>query len=313
MAGGSSARTESSGRSRSIFLALGRTVLLVHDYDEAIAFYRDRLGFGVLHDSTAPGGQRFVHLGLPAQATAGPAGVGLWLLAPAGPVESALVGRQSGGQPLLVLYTADCRAAAARLSAGGVRFRRPVREEGGAVYAHIEDLYGNELVLVERLPTGGPVTSDVTVPLPTADAFRLFTEGMHRWWPAAYTWSRDGLEWIGLEPRAGGRCTERGPGGFHCDWGRVTTWTPPHDVELLWQISPRREPVPDPRQASRVRVRFGPVGGGTRLVLEHDDFVRHGPAADAYRDALAAPEGWPYILAQYEAAARHPDSPAGGT
>jgi predicted enzyme related to lactoylglutathione lyase len=126
---------------------LGRIVLLVHDYDEALRFYCGVLGFTILHDSRSPDGQRFVHIGLPGQGGNPP--VGLWLLTPADPAEQSLVGRQAGSQPLLVLYVDDCASETRSLEARGVKVRRPPRSEGGAVFSHIEDLYGNELVLVQ--------------------------------------------------------------------------------------------------------------------------------------------------------------------
>ena len=126
---------------------LGRFTLLVRDYDEALSFYRDVLGFEVLHDSIATDGQRFLHIGMPAQL--GSAGLGLWLLTPGSEADRALVGRQAGHQPLLVLYTTNCTATASTLEQRGVKFRRPPRAEGATVFAHFEDLYGNEIVLVE--------------------------------------------------------------------------------------------------------------------------------------------------------------------
>ncbi|HEY9514368.1 MAG TPA: VOC family protein [Gemmatimonadaceae bacterium] len=126
--------------------AIGRTTILVHDYDEALEFYRDVLGFHPLHDTTAPDGQRYLHMGIPGQAGDPP--VGLWFLQP-GNGDSDLIGCQAGGQPLLVLYTDDCRATAATLAERGVRFPRLPAERDGAVFAHFLDLYGNEFVLVE--------------------------------------------------------------------------------------------------------------------------------------------------------------------
>lgn len=143
------------------------------------------------------------------------------------------------------------------------------------------------------------IKTEVTVPLPPSDAFRVFIEQLDSWWPREYTWGQDALEWIGIEPHAGGRCTERGPNGFQCDWGHVTRWEPPRLVELAWQISPRREPVPDPARASRVQVEFTESGGGTRVRLQHDGFERHGPEGGAYRDAMATEQGWPLILGRY--------------
>ena len=148
-----------------------------------------------------------------------------------------------------------------------------------------------------------PITLTVTVPLGPAAAFSLFADGLGGWWPREYTWGQEVLEWIGIEPGEGGRCTERGPGGFECDWGQVRSWEPPTRLELSWQISPRREPVPDPAQASRVTVGFAAEGGGTAVTLTHGEFERHGDGAAEYRDALASREGWPFILGRYVAAA----------
>lgn len=126
--------------------ALGRFVLLVRDYGEALAFYRDILGFATLYDQTASTGQRFLHVGVPGQAGTPP--VGLWMLEVTG-ADADLVGRQAGSHPLLVVYTADCRATVAELERRGVTFRKAPVEDSGAVYAHFADLYGNELVLVQ--------------------------------------------------------------------------------------------------------------------------------------------------------------------
>jgi catechol 2,3-dioxygenase-like lactoylglutathione lyase family enzyme len=123
--------------------AIGRTVLLVRDYDEALSFYRDILGFQVLFDETTDSGQRLLHAGLPGQP-----GVGLWFLQP-GAEDTDRIGRQTGQHPCLVLYTEDCRRTAANLGARGVRFKKQPQEGAGAVFAHFEDLYGNDLVLVE--------------------------------------------------------------------------------------------------------------------------------------------------------------------
>jgi catechol 2,3-dioxygenase-like lactoylglutathione lyase family enzyme len=131
--------------------SIGRLVVLVRDYDEAIRFYRDALGFEVFVDIDAfP--RRFVHVRLPSQPD-----VGLWLMQPEGPAQRERVGTQTAGQPLAVLYTDDLAADFQRLTAREVRFVNPPREEAGACVAHFVDLYGNEFVLVQRLqPSGLP-------------------------------------------------------------------------------------------------------------------------------------------------------------
>ncbi|MFI2612972.1 VOC family protein [Kitasatospora sp. NPDC018619] len=126
-----------------LFSGLGRVVVLVADQDAALSFYRDVLGFRVLHDRTAADGYRFLHVGLPGQA-----GVGLWLMPAADGPDRALVGRQAGAQPLLVLYAPDLDAVRARLHAHGVR-TWDEREDGDSRSLHLADLYGNELVAVQ--------------------------------------------------------------------------------------------------------------------------------------------------------------------
>jgi uncharacterized protein YndB with AHSA1/START domain len=149
-----------------------------------------------------------------------------------------------------------------------------------------------------------PITATVTVAQAPAEAFALFTEGLAKWWPREYTWAQDVLQRIEVEPRVGGRCYEIGPREFHSDWGRVLVWSSPDRLLLAWQISPRREPEPNPVKASEVEVHFKPgTTGGTLVLLEHRGFERHGPEGVAYRDALASAQGWPWILKHYEAAA----------
>jgi catechol 2,3-dioxygenase-like lactoylglutathione lyase family enzyme len=126
--------------------SFGRTTLLVRGYDEALAFYRDKLGFAVLHDATGANGQRYLHIGLPGQPGEPP--VGLWLLEAVG-VDAALVGCQAGTHPFLVLYTDDCRGNTRALAARGVEIRREPATADGATFAHIADLYGNEILLVQ--------------------------------------------------------------------------------------------------------------------------------------------------------------------
>lgn len=145
-----------------------------------------------------------------------------------------------------------------------------------------------------------PIHVEITVPIPRKEAFFRFTKEFNLWWPREYTWSKEALVNIGLEPRAQGRCTERGPEGFQSDWGRVLTWRPPERLVLAWQISPNREPQPNPAQASTVELLFcieGPEE--TRIVLSHRDMERHGKGSSAYREALASPMGWPFILKRF--------------
>jgi uncharacterized protein YndB with AHSA1/START domain len=153
-----------------------------------------------------------------------------------------------------------------------------------------------------RPPTEDSIRQAVTVPVPVEQAFAAFTD-LARWWPQEYTWSADTLEAIGIEPREGRHCFERGPHGFTCHWGRVLVWDPPGRLVLAWQIAPDRAPEPNPSKASEVEVRFHPTDpSGTRVEVEHRAFSRHGDGGQAYRQGLTSPAGWPLMLDRYAAA-----------
>jgi|Tabmets5t2r1_1033131.scaffolds.fasta_scaffold22216_2 uncharacterized protein YndB with AHSA1/START domain len=145
-------------------------------------------------------------------------------------------------------------------------------------------------------------SAGVSVNLEPDQAFDLFARRLAAWWPPEYSWSQDVLEEIGIEPHEGGMCFERGPHGFRCDWGRVLAWEPPRRLLIAWQISPRREPEPNPAKASEVEVLFDADGeGGTTVAVEHRAFDRHGDGAE-YAQMLGSPQGWPYILERFAAA-----------
>lgn len=140
----------------------------------------------------------------------------------------------------------------------------------------------------------------VTVPLGIQQAFAAFIYQFDAWWPRQYTWSGDSLVEIRIGAHAGGLCSEFGPHGFRCDWGRVIELSPSHHVSLTWQISPDRVPIPDAAKATQVEVSFKEdENSSTMVTLRHEGFERHGNEGNAYRDALASPEGWQYLLEQY--------------
>lgn len=124
----------------------GRFALIVDDHDEALRFYQDTLGFETLVDFKSDDGFRLIHLGLPNQH-----GVGLWLLEAQTEAESALVGRQAEGQPLLVFYTDDFRRDYDRLSQQGVEFVGQPQHDPDAIHVHFNDPYGNRNALVQLL------------------------------------------------------------------------------------------------------------------------------------------------------------------
>ena len=59
-------------------------------------------------------------------------------------------------------------------------------------------------------PADESIHRSVTVGVPVEQAFAAFAD-LARWWPREYTWAADTLEDIGIDPREGGFCFERGP------------------------------------------------------------------------------------------------------
>jgi catechol 2,3-dioxygenase-like lactoylglutathione lyase family enzyme len=123
---------------------LAHVALLVRDYDEALGYYVDRLGFRLVEDTPLTPTKRWVLVAPPgARETA------LLLARAVGAEQEAQVGRQGGGRVFLFLHTEDFARDRARMEARGVRFVEPTREEPYGTVAVFEDLYGNRWDLVE--------------------------------------------------------------------------------------------------------------------------------------------------------------------
>ena len=63
---------------------------------------------------------------------------------------------------------------------------------------------------------------------------------------------------------------------------------------LIWQLTP--EFTYDPDLITEVEVQFTPEAAGTRVDLEHRDLERVGEKADAMRETVSGPGGWPALL-----------------
>ena len=123
--------------------SIALTTLVVGDYDEAIAFYRDKVGFALIEDAPLGGTKRWVVM---SPATGGAA---LLLARADGEAQAARIGDQTGGRVGFFLYTDDFDRDHAAMVAKGVTFiRPPVRERYGVV-AVWEDLYGNRWDLLQ--------------------------------------------------------------------------------------------------------------------------------------------------------------------
>ena len=144
------------------------------------------------------------------------------------------------------------------------------------------------------------ITKSLIVEVAKDIAFEKFLKGINEWWPKEYTWSQDKLKEIRIEPEKDGLCTEIGPYGFRCDWGRVTALTKNELIALKWQISPQREPVPNPDHGSDIKIQFKANGPASTLVeFEHSNFENHGKGAKEYLQMMDGEQGWDFILHKF--------------
>lgn len=116
----------------------------VKDYDEAIRFYTDAMGFALLEDTDMGHGKRWVRVR--PSSTSGPA---ILLARATTPEQLASVGNQTGGRVFIFIETDDFARDHRHMIAHGVRFvREPSIEPYGTV-AVFEDLYGNRFDLIQ--------------------------------------------------------------------------------------------------------------------------------------------------------------------
>jgi len=122
--------------------------LLVRDYDDAIAFYTQKLKFKLIEDTYQPEqDKRWVVVAPP-----GSVGTTLLLAKASTPEQEACVGKQTGGRVFLFLNSDDFWRDYNDMLSVGIEFvREPVVQSYGAV-AVFADLYGNlwDLLELER-------------------------------------------------------------------------------------------------------------------------------------------------------------------
>jgi catechol 2,3-dioxygenase-like lactoylglutathione lyase family enzyme len=120
---------------------LEHTALIVHDYDEAIRFFVDALGFELIEDSPSATNdgrpKRWVVVRPPGAAT------GLLLAQADGDRQQSIVGEQYAGRVGLFLRVDDFDAARVRMLDHGVEFVTEQRDEPYGRVAVFVDVAGN--------------------------------------------------------------------------------------------------------------------------------------------------------------------------
>ena len=128
---------------------LAHIALIVRDYDEAIRFYVDVLGFRLIEDIYQPEqDKRWVLV----QPSGG--GVSVLLARATTDIQRAAIGNQTGGRVFLLLDTDDLAADLIRLRAQGVRIVREAKTADYGTVAVFADLYGNLWDLIQRPAAG---------------------------------------------------------------------------------------------------------------------------------------------------------------
>jgi predicted enzyme related to lactoylglutathione lyase len=134
--------------------SLANSQVWVHDQDEALAFYTDKLGFELREDVTVPemGNFRWLTVGVPGQKD-----VSITLMAIPGPpvfdeetrdqIQSLVAKGALGG---LFFATDDCRATYEELRSRGVEFTQEPVEQPYGIDAGFRDSSGNHMRMAQR-------------------------------------------------------------------------------------------------------------------------------------------------------------------
>jgi lactoylglutathione lyase len=123
---------------------IGHVTLVVRDYDEAKAWYCERLGFVVVEDVPLSEDKRWVLI-----APAGSPGTSLLLGRASTEAQRERIGDQTGGRVFLFLQTDDFLRDFDSMQKQGVHFCEDPREESYGTVAVFEDLYGNRWDLLQ--------------------------------------------------------------------------------------------------------------------------------------------------------------------
>lgn len=123
---------------------IAHLALVVKDYDEAINFYTQKLGFRLLEDTVLSETKRWVIVAPP-----GNGECSLLLARAANSEQLKAVGNQTGGRVFLFLYTDDFQRDYQAMLENGIHFVRPPAKEVYGTVAVFEDLYENLWDLIE--------------------------------------------------------------------------------------------------------------------------------------------------------------------
>lgn len=123
---------------------LAHIALVVKEYDEAIDFYCNKLGFELKEDTVMSETKRWVIV-----QPKGEGNCSLLLAKAVGDEQQSRIGNQTGGRVFLFLYTDDFWIDYNNYTSKGIEFVREPKEEAYGTVAVFKDLYGTLWDLIE--------------------------------------------------------------------------------------------------------------------------------------------------------------------
>ena len=123
---------------------IAHIALVVADYDEAIKFYTEKLGFDLVDDTPQSATKRWVLV-----KPKGTNGCCILLAKGVGDEQKSRIGNQTGGRVFLFLQTDDFWRDYHKYLENEVKFVREPKVEDYGIVAVFADLYGNLWDLIE--------------------------------------------------------------------------------------------------------------------------------------------------------------------
>ena len=125
--------------------SLSLIAVVVRDYDDAIQFYTEKLGFELVDDTYQPEQDKRWVVVKPK----GDGHASILLAKASNAHQEEYIGDQAGGRVFLFLQTDDFSRDFEAYKSRGVKFIRPPKEAPYGTVAVFEDLYGNLWDLVQ--------------------------------------------------------------------------------------------------------------------------------------------------------------------
>lgn len=143
-----------------------------------------------------------------------------------------------------------------------------------------------------------PIVKQLTVPLPVAEAFALFTDQMGTWWPLASHSVKGAKSKVTFPREKGGEIIETDADGQRHVWGRLIAYDPEGFLSFTWHPGRPEE------EATAITITFTATSEGTFIELTHGGFDILGTTADAVSTSYL--KGWDLVLGCFMSAAKAP-------